>query len=132
MDGAYFRACIVSELHKFRRIFVARPLPPGWGAHPPRNWFEVQDWQTEMWFSVGYKAEVDTLLQINGLIAGKYLDPEKFHPVKLIEISPTRPAGYFHYFIEREAVFDWAYEKSIAAFKAEKVCQKAPTSPQKK
>jgi hypothetical protein len=130
MDGAYLRACIVSELHKFHRIFVARPLPPGWGDHPPRNWFEVQDWQTEMWFSVGYKAEVDTLLQINGLIADKHLDPKKFHPVKLIEISPTRPAGYFHYFIEREAVFDWAYEKSIAAFKAEKVCQEAPTSPQ--
>jgi|HubBroStandDraft_3_1064219.scaffolds.fasta_scaffold470680_2 hypothetical protein len=27
---------------------------PGTGS---RNWFEVQDWQTEMWFSAGYKAE---------------------------------------------------------------------------
>ena len=67
----------------------------------------------------------------NGLITSGHLDPKKFKKVKLIEIAPTRPAGFFHYFIEREAVFDWAYEKSIAAFEAEKVCQKAPFSPQK-
>jgi hypothetical protein len=132
MDGAYLRACIVSELHKFRRVFVARPLPPGWGDHLPRNWFEVQDWQTEMWFSAGYKAEVDTLLQINGLIADKHLDPTKFKEVNLIEISPTRPAGYFHYFIERESVFDGAYDKSVAAFEAEKVCQKKTPSSKNK
>jgi hypothetical protein len=122
IDGAYLRACVVSELHTFDRIFVARPLSPGWKEPGPRNWFEVQDWQTEMWFSAGYKAEVDTLLQINGLITSGHLDPKKFKKVKLIEIAPTRPAGFFHYFIEREAVFDWAYEKAVAAFKAENLC----------
>jgi hypothetical protein len=75
-----------------------------------------------MWFSAGYKAGVDTLLQINGLITDGHLDPTKFKKVKLIEIAPTRPAGFFHYFIEREAVFDGAYDKAVAAFKAEKVC----------
>src|SRR5262249_28922032 len=30
IDGAYDRSCIVSELHKFDRIFVARPLAQGW------------------------------------------------------------------------------------------------------
>ena len=29
IDGAYDRSCIVSELHKFDRIFVARPLARG-------------------------------------------------------------------------------------------------------
>jgi hypothetical protein len=61
-------------------------------------------------------------LQINGLVAGGHLDPEKFKKVKLIEIAPTRPAGFFHYFIEREAVFGWAYKEAVAAFKAEKLC----------
>jgi hypothetical protein len=75
-----------------------------------------------MWFSAGYKAGVDTLLQINGLITDGHLDPTKFKKVKLIEIAPTRPAGFFHYFIEREAVFDGAHDKAVAAFNAEKVC----------
>jgi hypothetical protein len=83
IDGAYLRACIVSELHAFNRIFVARPLCEGWPDRGPRNWFEVQDWQTEMWFSAGYKAEVDTLLQINGLIKGGYLTG-KFKHVDLV------------------------------------------------
>ncbi|MGE5156502.1 MAG: hypothetical protein ACM3OF_00005, partial [Gemmatimonas sp.] len=30
MDGAYHRSCILSELHVFDRIFVARPLANGW------------------------------------------------------------------------------------------------------
>ena len=69
IDGAYDRSCIVSELHKFDRIFVARPLAQGWlETGGPSNWFEVQDWQTEMWFSASYKAEVDALNQINGLV----------------------------------------------------------------
>ena len=87
MDGAYHRACIVSELHMFEHIFVARPLAQGWRDKPPSNWFEVQDWQTEMWFSAGYKAEVDTLNQINKLISAGYLkDP--FKPINLIEVKP--------------------------------------------
>src|SRR5579864_9362016 len=61
MDGAYHRSCIVSELHVFDRVFVARPLADGWRGSEPTNWFEVQDWIYEMWFSVGYKAEVDAL-----------------------------------------------------------------------
>jgi hypothetical protein len=115
MDGAYNRACIVSELHMFKHIFVARPLAPGWRAKPPSNWFEVQDWQTEMWFSAGYKAEVDTLNQINSLIEAGYLgDP--FKPVKLIEIAPNAPAGFFHFFVERDTVYRHAYQKAVSAF----------------
>jgi len=42
MDGAYHRSCIISELHDFDRIFVARPLANGWYGKAPANWFEVQ------------------------------------------------------------------------------------------
>ena len=121
VDGAYNRACIVSELHRFDRIFVARPLARGWRGRGPSNWFEVQDWQTEMWFSVGYKAEVDTLQQINGLVdAGLLGAPYK--TVDLIEIAPATPAGFFNYFVERKAVYKRAYQEAIAKFAALGLC----------
>jgi hypothetical protein len=121
VDGAYYRACIVSELHTFDRIFVARPLAQGWLGKGPRNWFEVQDWQTEMWFSVGYKAEVDALNQVNGLVAAGQLGPP-YKKVDLIEIAPKTPAGFFNYFIERKAVYEGAYKEAIARFAALGLC----------
>jgi hypothetical protein len=117
IDGAYDRSCIVSELHKFDRIFVARPLARGWlDKGGPSNWFEVQDWQTEMWFSAAYKAEVDALNQINGLVrAGKLQDPN-YKEVKLIEIAPETPAGFFNYFIERKTIYKRAHDLAIEKF----------------
>jgi hypothetical protein len=125
IDGAYGRSCIVSELHKFDRVFVARPLADGWLGRPPRNWFEVQDWQTEMWFSVGYRAEVDALQKINALIAqGSLGAPYKL--VELVEVAPRTPAGFFHYFIEREAVFRRAYDGAVAAFREASIATPTP------
>jgi hypothetical protein len=116
IDGAYHRSCIVAELHEFDQVFVARPLAEGWLGRPPGNWFEVQDWETEMWFSVGYnKAEVDAFHQINGLIADCHLGPP-YKVVKLVEIAPQTPAGFFNYFIERRDIYDRAYKKAISAF----------------
>jgi hypothetical protein len=116
MDGAYHRSCIISELHDFDRIFVARPLANGWYGKAPANWFEVQDWQCEMWFSVGYKAEVDALKRINDLIGAGVITDEKFRKVELVEIEPETPAGYFNYFIERTEVYDKALALSEKVF----------------
>jgi hypothetical protein len=116
MDGAYYRSCIVSELHVFDRIFVARPLANGWSDKQPSNWFDVQDWNTEMWFSVGYKAEVDALRRINDLIEAGAITDDTFKKVELIEIEPETPAGYFHFFIERDEVYDRAFELSEREF----------------
>lgn len=116
MDGAYHRSCIVSELHDFDRIFVARPLANGWYGKAPANWFEVQDWQCEMWFSVGYKAEVDALKRINDLIEVGVISSEKFKKVELVEIEPATPAGYFNYFVERAEVYDKAFALSEKTF----------------
>lgn len=117
MDGAYHRSCIVSELHNFDRIIVCRPLPQGYREQAlPKSYFDVQDWNTEMWFSVGYKAEVDAMKRINRLVEkGAISDPEyKF--VDLLEVEPPTPAGYFNYFIEREGVFDSARAMAGALF----------------
>jgi hypothetical protein len=117
IDGAYHRSCIVAELHEFDQIFVARPLAQGWLGKPPANWFEVQDWQTEMWFSVGYKAEVDALRQINRLVANGHLG-QPYKVVDLIEIAPRTPAGFFNYFIERKEIYTRAFEEAGSAFEA--------------
>jgi hypothetical protein len=68
-----------------------------------------------MWFSAGYKAEVDTLNQINKLVKQGYLDAP-FRHVNLIEVAPDAPAGFFHFFVEREKVYKCAYRKANAAF----------------
>lgn len=116
MDGAYHRACIVSELHGFDRVFVARPLANAWVGKAPANWFEVQDWQCEMWFSVGYKAEVDALRRINDLIEDGVITDTRFKKVELVEIEPKTPAGYFNYFVERNEVYDEAFRRSEQSF----------------
>jgi hypothetical protein len=118
MDGAYYRSCIISELHDFDRVLVARPLANGWYDRLPANWFEVQDWQCEMWFSVGYKAEVDAMRRINDLIEAGTLNDPNFKKVDLVEIEPETPAGYFNYFVERDRVYDSAFELSEKKFKA--------------
>ncbi len=112
MDGAYHRSCIVAELTHFDRVFVARPLAEGWLGPRPANQFDVQDWQTEMWFSASYKAEVDALNQINGLVKDGHLG-EPFKYVDLVEVAPETPAGFFNYFIEREDVYDKACQKTL-------------------
>ena len=118
MDGAYHRSCLISELHEFDRVFVARPLANGWYGKQPSNWFEVQDWQCEMWFSVGYKAEVDALRRVNDLIEAKIITDPSFRKVELVEIEPETPAGYFNYFVERDVVYDRAFEASEQMFES--------------
>ena len=106
MDGAYQRPCIVAELHRFDRIYAVRPLAQGWRGKVPATWFDVQDWQCEMWFSAGYAAEVADMARINQLIEEGALTDPRFRKIQLIEIATDHPAGYFNYFTERPQVFD--------------------------
>jgi hypothetical protein len=69
-----------------------------------------------MWFSVGYKAEVDALKRINDLIDAEVIRSGEFKKVELIEVEPETPAGYFNYFVERNAVYDRAFETSEKVF----------------
>jgi hypothetical protein len=129
MDGAYYRSCIVSELHPFATVIVARPLANGWIGRRPGNWFDIQDWQCEMWFSVGYKAEVEGLKRINDLIMHGYLKQPNFKLIRLIEIEPPTPAGYFNFFVERDQVYDAAYAAAANVFTSLQAEQKADTGP---
>jgi hypothetical protein len=118
MDGAYHRSCIVSELHNFDRVIVCRPLANGWSGDTwPKSYFDVQDWNTEMWFSVGYKAEVDAMKRINSLVDSGAINDPSYKLVDIHEVEPTTPAGYFNYFIERDSVFEDARNKADALFR---------------
>lgn len=119
MDGAYHRSCIVSELHNFDRIIIARPLARGWvNSSPPSSYFDVQDWNTEMWFSVAYKAEIDAMVRINQLVqSGKISDPD-YRLVELHEVAPDTPAGYFNFFVERQSIFEAARQEAQELFKS--------------
>jgi hypothetical protein len=115
MDGAYQRPCIVAELHPFDRIYAVRPLAQGWRGKAPVSWFDVQDWQCEMWFSAGYAAEVADMRRINRLIDKGALTDPRYRKIELIEIATDHPAGYFNYFTERSQVFDAAYHNAREA-----------------
>ena len=118
MDGAYHRSCILSELHNFDRVIVCRPLANGWSRDAwPKSYFDVQDWNTEMWFSVGYKAEVDAMKRINSLVDSGAINDPSYRLVDIHEVEPTTPAGYFNYFIERGSVFEDARSKADALFR---------------
>jgi hypothetical protein len=69
-----------------------------------------------MWFSVGYKAELEGLRRINQLIDLGHLHDPKFQKVAFFEIEPKTPAGYFNYFVERDLVFDCAFEQADRLF----------------
>jgi hypothetical protein len=83
----------------------------------PENYFDVQDWNTEMWFSVGYKAEVDAMKRINSLIESGFITDRKYKLVDLLEVEPKTPAGYFNYFVERDSVFEDARRKADTLFR---------------
>lgn len=121
MDGAYQRPCIVAELHAFDRIYVARPLAQGWRGRVPESWFDVQDWQCEMWFTAGYAAEVADMQRINTLIEEGSLRDPRYRRIALIEVATDHPAGYFNYFDERPQVFDAAYRKALEVLRASPV-----------
>jgi hypothetical protein len=113
MDGAYDRPCVIAELYGFDTIFAVRPLAQGWRGKAPASWFDVQDWNTEMWFSAGYNAEVAELRRINELIDKGYLQDPRYRKVELIEVLTDHPAGYFNFFSERPQVFQAAYREAM-------------------
>jgi hypothetical protein len=54
--------------------------------------------------------------QINGLVHAKKLQDPDYKEVKLIEIAPETPAGFFNYFVERKAIYKRAYDLAIEKF----------------
>lgn len=119
MDGAYHRPCVIAELHDFKKIFSVRPLARGWHGASPRSWFDVQDWQCEMWFSSGYAAEVADMKRINKLIETGFLNDPRYKKIELVEVCTDHPCGYFNFFTERPQIFRAAYDAAISALSSQ-------------
>lgn len=116
VDGAYNRQIIVRELHACDRLYAARPLNTRWIGHLPENGFETQDFTTELWLNSAYAAEVAGIDQINHLIEHGKLNVDEFHKVKLIPVEIPHQDGFFRYFVERETIYQHAYEQATKAF----------------
>jgi hypothetical protein len=108
IDGAYRRQVILSELTKCERVYVVKPQPTAWVGHPPANYFEVQDFNTEMWFNSSYASERAAL---------KYADEHRNDPTTVVEITMDQPLGFFNYFVERMKTYTDGYDKAKELFK---------------
>ena len=103
IDGAYHRQLIVAELANCDTVYAVKPQSDGWHAAPPANYFEVQDFNTEMWFNSSFAAEVAGLQQIS--------------PATRIQpITMNRPLGYFNYFVEKTRNYTEAYQQAKKLF----------------
>ena len=113
IDGAYRRQVILSELTNCERIYVVKPQPTAWAGAAPANYFDVQDFNTEMWFNSSYTSERSAL---------HHSDRERkegdYTPVE--EITMDRPLGFFNYFVERMKTYTDGYDKAKEIFERDR------------
>jgi hypothetical protein len=108
IDGAYQRQLIMSELTDCDVIYAIKPQASAWQDRAPGNYFEVQDFNTEMWFNTSFAAEVA------GLWAAPR-DPAR-GKIQITPITMHRPLGYFNYFVERLPNYSEGYEQAMTVF----------------
>lgn len=108
IDGAYQRQLIMSELTRCNVIYAIKPQASAWHDRAPGNYFEVQDFNTEMSLNASFAAEVA------GLWAAKR-DPAQ-GPIEITPITMRRPLGYFNYFVERLPNYSEGYEQAKKVF----------------
>jgi predicted acylesterase/phospholipase RssA len=101
IDGAYHRQLIIAELTSCTVIYAVKPQNDAWRADPPANYFEVQDFNTEMWFNSSYAAEVAAL---------RSAQPS----LQIVPITMDHPLGYWNYFVEKTRNYVAAYEAATA------------------
>ncbi|MEI6558318.1 MAG: hypothetical protein WCO00_07900 [Rhodospirillaceae bacterium] len=118
IDGTYRRQFVVSELHRCDRIYIARPLNNRWAERLPQNYFEIQDYSTDLWFTSAYHAELAGIRQINRLLSGGKLRSGDFHPVDLVEVEVLRQYGFFDFGQEEREVFETAFRAAYRTLTA--------------
>jgi hypothetical protein len=106
IDGAYHRQLIVAELAGCDVVYAVKPQNDAWKAEPPGNYFEVQDFTTEMWFNSSFAAEVAAL---------EHAD----EPPRIVRITMDHPLGYWNYFVEKTRNYTAAYRAAAALLERE-------------
>lgn len=116
LDGAYHRQFIIRELAPTAdRIFSVRPQCLEWNAEMPRNKLQVSNLETQLWFNASYSGEVAHIELINELLSKGHLPPQ-YRPIDLQPIEYKTHIRFNDYFVERQRVFDDAYQHSIKVF----------------
>ncbi|HYD31706.1 MAG TPA: hypothetical protein VEB64_12750 [Azospirillaceae bacterium] len=118
VDGAYNRQFIISELHMCDRIYAVRPQNKKWLGNLPQNYFETEDFKTELWFNSAYVAETAQMAMVNKLVHSGKLKDKDFHEVELIEVQVHHQYGYFQYFVEEKSVYENSLKESTSALEA--------------
>lgn len=121
IDGAYQRQLIMSELAGCDVIYAIKPQASAWQARPPGNYFEVQDFITEMGFNTSFAAEVA------GLRAARRDDPRG--PIRIEPITMHHPLGYFNYFVEKLPNYTEGYEQARQVFRRDLAGTQAAREP---
>lgn len=106
IDGAYHRQLIIAELARCTVIYAVKPQNDAWRGDPPANYFEVQDFNTEMWFNAAFAAEVAALESAP-------------HPPRLVRITMDHPLGYWNYFVEKTRNYDAGYQAATVLLEAD-------------
>jgi len=108
IDGAYQRQVIMSELASCDVIYAIKPQASARRGHPPGNYSEVQDFNTEMWFNSSFAAEVAGL-RAAARDGGR-------EPIRIEPITMHRPLGYFNYFVEKLPNYTEGYQQAKKIF----------------
>ena len=86
----------------------------------PRNKLQVSNLETQLWFNASYSGEVAHIELINELLEKGHLPPQ-YKPIDLEPVEYKTHIRFNDYFVERQSVFDDAYNHSIKVFDKIKV-----------
>ncbi len=115
IDGAYLRSVILSELTMVDAVIIPRPVRSQRPAFP-LNWFEVQDFQTELWWNASFAPQAASIDFVNRLVDNDLLRSGGFRRVDLVPVEIDVDRGFFLYFREDLETFDRGYNEAVAAF----------------
>lgn len=118
IDGAYMRSIILRELTMVDRVMMPRPVSYELKEFPS-NYFEGEDFKTELWWNASYAPQVAAIEFVNQLVLAKDVINKgnaKFKNVELIPVEIDVDRGYFCYFREDLDTFDRGYNIARSTF----------------
>jgi hypothetical protein len=115
IDGAYLRSIILNELTMVDTVLMPRPISTHRGELPS-NYFESQDYLTELWWNASYAPQVAAIEFVNKLVRNKLLSRGDFREIDLVPVEIDVDRGYFTYFREDLETFDRGYSEAWSSF----------------
>lgn len=120
LDGAYLRSVILGELTMVDTILMPRPVAMQ-RRDFPSNYFEAEDFKTELWWNASCAPQVAAIEFINSLVEDGWLargdkGSPGFREIQVVPVEIDVDRGYFAYFREDLETFDRGYDEACTAF----------------